>query len=179
MARNSTNYGAFVPTTQVWDTTEIQNIDVTKPEFKELLVRLYQNLNTMALNLNIKESAFYTDQEFVTGQQFPPSSVDSKSQSSINQRQSYRKMINFGALPNSATKTVAHDININTGFSFTRIYGTSSDKTGLIFIPLPYSSSVLANNIELWVDSTNVNISTSADYSAYTVTYIVLEYLKS
>ena len=66
----SSSSGTFIPTTQVWDVTEIKEVDVTKPEFKELLVRMYQNLNTMALTINNKESSFYDTQETVKGQAF-------------------------------------------------------------------------------------------------------------
>jgi hypothetical protein len=40
MAQNVTS-GIFVPTTNVWDVSQIYEIDVTSPQFKELLVRLY------------------------------------------------------------------------------------------------------------------------------------------
>ena len=41
-------HGAYAPTTFIWDVEQLQHIEVTSPEFKELLVRLYQNLNLMA-----------------------------------------------------------------------------------------------------------------------------------
>jgi hypothetical protein len=47
------------------------------------------------------------------------------------------------------------------------------------YIPLPYASPTLVNNIQLSVDATNVTITTGIDYSAYTVTYVILEYIKS
>ena len=51
--------GAFVPTTFILDVAKIQEVNVNSEEFKELLVRLYQNLNRMSLVLNVKESAYY------------------------------------------------------------------------------------------------------------------------
>jgi hypothetical protein len=179
MPGNSNNYGAFIPTTQVWDVSEIYQTEVTSPAFKELLVRLYQNLNNISMNLNIKSSGFYHTDEFVTGDQFPPSSIDSANQSSVNQRQVYRKLINFGALPNTGIKSVVHGLTITPSISFTRIYGASSDSAGLLYLPLPYASATAADVIELWVDATNVNILTTSDQSAYTITYVILEYLKN
>lgn len=167
--------GAFVPTTFVWDAGELQDIDVKSEKFKELLVRLYQNLNLMQLNLNIKDSAYYDTNEFVNGQLFPPSSSTPSSETSaINRRQVFRKMIDFGALPNTGTKNVAHGIDITTGFSFTRIYGCASDTTNLLYTPIPNANS----DIRITLTATNVVLTTSANYSSYDTTYVVLEYLK-
>jgi hypothetical protein len=181
MAQIST--GTFIPTTQVWDVSEIKNIDVTKPEFKELLVRLYQNLNSMAVAINNKESSFYDVQETVKGQSFfaNPSATTAHPES----RQTYNKLINFGALPNTGTKTYPHGISIKRGYTFTRIYGCATQQTNtnpvLAFesVPLPYSSPVLADNIALYVDATTVGVITGANWSTYTDTYIILEYLKN
>lgn len=169
------NTGAFVPTTFVWDYAELQEVDVRSDKFKELLVRLYENLNLMQLNLNIKDSAYYDTNEFVNGQLFPPSSsAPSTSTQAINRRQVFRKMIDFGALPNTATKNVAHEIDITTGFSFTRIYGCASDTTNLLYTPIPNANT----DIRITLTATNVVITTSANYSAYDTTYVVVEYLK-
>jgi len=185
MARSSS--GTFIPTTQVWDVTELKDVDVTKPEFKELLVRMYQNLNTMALSINNKESAYYDTSETVKGQSFfPNTTLDSLSASIPEHRQVYNKVINFGALPATATKSIGHGIDVKHGFTFTRIYGCSTRQentnpaVAFSAIPLPFvDPGVLANGILLSVSATNVIVTTAADYSAYDKTYIVLEYIKS
>ena len=64
--------GLYVPTTDVWEVSRIQDIDVNSEEFKLLLVRLYQNINVIALALNQKDSAIYYPSEFVDGQTFFP-----------------------------------------------------------------------------------------------------------
>ena len=38
------NSGSYIGTTQVWDVSQIYDIEVNSPEFKELIVRLYQNI---------------------------------------------------------------------------------------------------------------------------------------
>lgn len=173
------NSGLFIPSTQVWDVDEINRVDVQSKEFKELLVRLYQNLNRMAVAVNLKDSAIYDTSEFVNGQTFFPNpTLTSASATTPVMRQVYRFVVNFGALPNAATKNVAHRLTINGAYTFTRIYGTASDPVGSTYIPLPYAASVLNDNIELYVDGTNVSITTAADYSAYTACYVVLEYIK-
>lgn len=175
------NVGAFVPTTNVWDVSELYSVDVKSPEFKELLVRLYQNINNIALVLNIKDSGYYTnEEEFVNSQlYFPDPDLSSESSSMPTFRQVYRKVINFGVLPNvSSTKAVPHNINITDSFSFTRIYATASDQTGLTYLPIPYVSYTPNADIELFVDATDVNITVGMDRSNYTKVYVVLEYLK-
>lgn len=178
-SQNGSNVGAFVPTTNVWDVGQLHDVDVTSPAFKELLVRLYQNINAIALALNIKDSGYYVTEEFVNGQvYFPNPSLSSQTSSKPVLRQVYRRVVNFGALPNTASKTVAHNLSITNGYTFTRIYGAASNTTGTTYIPLPYSSPVLANNIELSVDATNVTITTGSNRTSFTTTYVVLEYIK-
>lgn len=187
MANNIRNVGAFVPTTNVWDVQEVYNVDVTSPEFKELLVRLYQNLNNMSLSLNIRDAGYYVQTEFVNGQlYFADPTLNSLTPQQPIFRQVYRTTINFGALPNAGTKQVPHNIDspstpipAGSAITFTRIYGSSTDPIAQSYIPLPYASTVLANNIELFVDNEFVNVTTAVNYSAYTFTYIVVEYIKS
>ena len=173
--------GAFLGTTQEWDVSEIYSTEVTSPEFKELLVRLYQNLNNMALMINIKDTGYYDTSEFVTGQQFFPSTVDvdSTATASAPFRQVYRKVINFGALPNTAAKNVAHGITCNTSTQFTRIYGVANKLAApLSYLPIPYTAALAVNMIELSVDATNVTITTGINRAAYTNCYVVVEFLK-
>jgi len=171
--------GWQIPTSQVWDVTQIYETDVTKPEFKELLVRMYQQLNTMAMAVNGRDAGVYTTDEFVNGQTFfPTPGLTSASATKPTQRQVYRKVINFGALPNVGTKTVTHGLDMKSTWTVTRLYGAATDPATPKWIPLPYSTNTAGANIELFVDGTNVTVTTAADYSAYTVTYIVSEYLK-
>ncbi len=176
---NPQSYGSFVPTTNIWDVaSEIMSADVNSPEFKELLIRLYQNINLIAINVNLRDAGYYDTTEFINGQLFfPNTTLSSSSTTNPEFRQVFRKVVNFGALPNTATKSVAHGIPINTSYTFTRIYGAASDTTGLTYIPLPYASPVLVNNIELTVDVANVNVTTGSNRTSYNVAYIVLEYL--
>ena len=169
-----------VPTTNIWDIGQIQEVDVNSDEFKELLVRLYQNVNNIALAVNAKDTGFYDVNEYLNSQvYFPNPATNSGTNSASDWRSVSRKVINFGALPNAAVKTVAHGITFTTACSATRIYGAATDPVNRLYIPLPYSSGTLNKNIELSLDATNVIITTSIDYSAYTLTYIVIEFLQS
>lgn len=178
------NSGAYLQTTNAFDIAPLQDVNVTSPEFKELLVKLYQSLNNMALLLNMKDTGFYvTDREFVCGQSwFPNPALSSKTPATPTFRNAYRKVINFGTLPNNGVPvTKAHGITCTTNTSFTRIYAVATDPVNKVYKPIPYASAAdVAHNIELSVDATNVTITSGgADYSAFTICYVVLEYLKS
>jgi hypothetical protein len=174
MASDRRLTGLFVPTTEIYDAIQLlEQYEVTSPEFKELIIRLYQNTNRIAESLNLKDSGIYDTEEFVNGQTwFTNTAVTNQAQPF---RQVLRKVINFGTLPNTGTTSVAHGIAPTTSYQFTRIYGCSTDPAGQNYIPLPYAGA--ANSIELNADATNVNITTTTNRTAFTTTFVVLEYL--
>lgn len=172
--------GLFLPTTDVFDTQIIYELDINSTEFKEFLVRLRQSVNDIALAVNLKDSAMYFEQEFVNGQiLFPNPALDSTTSAAPDPRQVFRFVMNFGALPNTGTKSVAHNLAPDANWSVTRLYAAATDPVALSYIPIPYASPVLANNIELNVDATNVNITTGSNRSNYTICYVIWEYIKS
>lgn len=172
--------GSFIGTTNVWDVSELYSADVNSDQFKELLVRLYQNVNNMALNLNIKETGYYPLTEFMTGQlYFPNNSLNPNTATTPTFRQVYRTTINFGALPNAGAKSVVHNIQVDQGFTATHIYGAATNTAATNMIPLPYSSPTLNKNIQVDVGATTITITTGIDYTDYINTYCVIEYIKS
>jgi len=176
---NQAEPGAFVPLTDVFDSQRIYDLDVDSDEFKEFLVRLRQSVNDIAMVLNVKDTGYYYPVEFVNGQAyFPDPALSSTTTQNPIPRQVFRKVINFGALPNSSTKNVAHEIDITSGFIFTRIYATATDP-GTSFIPIPYLPIPVSGRITLSVDTTNVIITTNSNRTNYTICYVVLEYIKS
>lgn len=178
------NVGSFVPTTNIWDVQQIYSTDVNSAEFKELLVRLYQNINNISMALNIKDVGYYPIEEFLNGQLFFPSpNLDPNTTEGTPFRQVFRTVVDFGTLSNNGVTSIPHNINIDTitpsEYSFTRIYGAASKPDQTSFIPIPYSSTILAENISLSVTNTDIVITTAQDYSDYTICYIIVEYIKS
>lgn len=170
--------GNLIQTTFVWNAQEVQSLEINK-DLKRLLVQLYQNLNNVVLALNSKDTGIYNEQEFLTGQTFFSNpALSSTTSQSPTERQVFRKVINFGALPDSTNKPVAHNISLLPGYSFTRIYGTATTPTSS-FIPLPYSSPTALNeNISLEITATDIIITTGIDRRAYTTCYVIAEYIK-
>lgn len=87
----------------------------------------------------------------------------------------YRKIIDYGTLPNTTTRTLEH--NISNVDIFTKVEGIAND--GITFLPLPYAHSNVAFNVVLNTTKTYVSIATNSDRTTYTKTYITLEYTKT
>lgn len=122
--------------------------------------------------VNEREIAQYVPDEVLTGQRWFTSGDPNTF------RYTYRTVVDFGALPNATTKSVAHNIAfVGTSAVFTRILGAATDTATQTYLPLPYVELTSGNHIEVNVDATNVNIVTNFNYSAYTG-LIVLEYIK-
>lgn len=172
------NFGSFVPTTNIWDIQQLQQLDID-PQLKELLVRLYQNVNTISLSLNTRDAGYYVQEEFINGQIFFPNpALSSSTPQSPTMRQVYRLVIDTGTLPNAATSTIPLPITLGPTYTMTRIYGAATD-LNTSFIPLPYASPVAGDDILLRATTTDIIIQTAIDYTAYTTSYVVIEYIKN
>lgn len=166
------NTGQFVSTTSIFDVGRVAQVDVTSDEFKDLLVRLYQQVNNLAVSSNSKKSGYYIEEEFLTSAlYFNPNSSDP-----LQLRPEFRKTFNIGALPAGVTNT-AHNLTITNTWQFTHIYGAASDNVGFNYYPIPFASAGGAANIELRVDAVNIIITNNSGI-AFTSCIITLEYLK-
>lgn len=113
-------------------------------------------------NLNaIQEISVYSTNELVIGKW-------------IDGKPLYRKVLSFGALPNNSTKSVAH--NVSNLKRIVKLEGFAGSSQNLGGITLPHAT---ATPIALYADTTNVNVKTSSDATAYTKTYIYIYYTKS
>lgn len=98
----------------------------------------------------------------------------------INNKPIYRKVVNFGTLPNTAEKSVSHNIN-NFNFA-TKIDGIAYNNDGRTF-PLPalsfgISSGSITPSIYIFADKNNITIGTGVDRTAYSG-YVIIEYTKT
>lgn len=137
------------------------------PAEGEFLQRELNNSYTDISNaVNARDIAIYSQSTTSTGQRFD-FIPDDQSQESM------RKVILFGAIPAGNTQVLPHGL---TGFTtFTRIYGVA--QTATLWRPLPYASSVAANNVELFVDFTNITIINGAAAPAIVSAIVVVEFI--
>ncbi len=165
------NTGSYVPTTNVWDVSRLYEVEVNSPEFKELLVRLYQNVNNIAIALNTKSTGYYINEEFVSGKLFfNPASNDP-----LLLRPGFIKTINTGALGAGIT-TTNHDIAVTNTFKWMFISGAATDTGTLVGYPLPFAGAA-GNNIEVSVTATQVLINNNSGVT-FTDSQVTLEYCK-
>lgn len=179
------NVGLFIDTTQIWD--EYLQAAQGDIDSRELFLRLYQNINKIAIALNLKDSGLYSQTEFVNGQQWCPineitnfvGTVGSASnQLNAEPRQVYRKIVFCGALLNAAAKTIAHGIEVTDTTKFVRIYGaanTINTAVNKLYKPIPCTG---VNPIDLLVNQTSIILTTTTNLTAFNEVWVVLEYLK-
>ncbi len=147
----------------------------------------------IADQVNIREVALYEPStgsfplKTLTGQRWW--GIDS-SLTITNQRKrySYRSVVDFGDLPDTAPKSVLHGISVAPssagllGTIFTRIYGTATHPTNthpaIKAIPIPFvNSATPGDDVELRVTDTSVVIeTTTASFAGFINCYVVLEY---
>ena len=143
---------------------------VLRTSFRSLMNKIISICNLADANLNAINglSWDYSETEQLTGKKW------------IDGKIIYSKYVDFGALPNSTTKSVAH--GIVTISSFTHVEGffhaTSLADLGKGVRPLPYVSTAKSTDIQLNNDQANINITTAADYSGWSA-YVILEYTKA
>lgn len=99
----------------------------------------------------------------------------------IDGRTIYQKTVDCGTLPNNTDKNVAHGIS-NLDYVI-HCYGVAkrpaAGSTVMNNLLLPYSHQTSANNIALSVNSTNITIRTGNDRTAFTSSYVTIEYVKA
>lgn len=97
----------------------------------------------------------------------------------INNKTIYRKVINFGSLPNATKKEVEH--NISNLEQFIKIEGIAIRQDDTKFsqaLPLVYKNTENAYDTALGVDTSVVGIQTDQDRSMFNG-YVILEYIKT
>jgi hypothetical protein len=89
----------------------------------------------------------------------------------------YRKTINFGKLPDTSAKSVAHNITNLDHFVKVEAVAWTSSKAAA---HLPFASPILLGGaISLLATSTGIDISTGADRQEFANCYVTLWYTKT
>lgn len=91
----------------------------------------------------------------------------------------YRKVINFGALPNNTVKSVNH--NISDLLQIIKIETIGYDPANVRWIPIPFvpvASMYSSTSSNIRINATTVDIYASSNWTTFTA-YVILEYTKS
>lgn len=129
-------------------------------KFREVLT---DYIKRMVQAVNDKEISYHVLTETFSGKKYFEPDNNNRF------RYVFRKVIEFGSLPNTTSKSVNHGITTTSSTVFTAIYGTAS---------IPGSQAIPLSNVEVVVDETQITITTSSDLSAYTETLVILEYIR-
>ncbi len=165
------NTGLFIPTTSVWDVSRLYDVEVGSEEFKELLVRLYQNVNNIAIVLNAKCSGYYINEEFVNGKLY----FNPNDNNVMELRPGFQKTINTGALGAGVT-AVNHGITVTNTFKWMFISGAATNTGTLVGYPITFAGAA-GNNIEVRTTATQVIINNGSGVT-FTDSQVTLEYVK-
>lgn len=96
----------------------------------------------------------------------------------IDDRDVYEKVVNFGALPNATTKSVAHGItDLDYCISVSAVASNSEHSNFVLPLVQPETTAI-PSQIGITLNATNINIYSGADRSGYTSCYVVLRYVK-
>lgn len=132
-------------------------------EWAENIPVTANNLNEMQNTINGNIIDYYSTNEIKTNKVW------------INNKSIYRRVYEFGALPNSTNKNI--DSNLSN-IKIVNIYGFAV-ATNNTTIHLPYAATALANNVSLSFSFDNkIVIETGTNRSEYTG-YVILEYTKN
>lgn len=153
--------------------------DVIPEKWEDARPFVVEQLRKISNAVNIREIGWFLDEELLSGKAFIPGTNNAMDGGTSQQyRQVLRKVINFGALPNAGTKSVAHNIVFDTNFTLVFLGAYATNPTNLQAIPIPFASPTLNQNILIYIDSNNVNITTVLNYSIYTRCFVILEYMQ-
>lgn len=170
------------------------------PDVSDYITATVDNLENYYSKLEIDNKEFLTSipNEYITEEElesknyitenYVDEKIDKSTTYSINEqaigvwidgKTIYRKVINFGALPNATKKDVAH--NISNLEQFTKVEGIATRQDDTKFtqpLPLVYKEIESNYNSSLGVDIQIVSIQTDEDRSMFNG-YVILEYTKT
>lgn len=134
---------------------------------KELRFAINDLYQDIASTVNTKVGGLYVPIEKLTSAQY-----FTAGNPQLN-RAVYRMTVDFGALPNTGAKSVPHGIiGWDSNFRLVDCYGAANDPVAIQGIPLSN------DGISILVDATNVTVTTTADFNAFTECTIVIEFTK-
>lgn len=133
---------------------------ITAKNFKEFYDKIFPYLNGGLARYN------YSTDEQVVG-------------TWIDGKPLYQKTVDCGALPNNATKEVDHNIsNLERVININGYAMASNISNGYVTLPLVMANNV-GSQIMLLANATKIRIGTKTDQTAYTESYVTLQYTKT
>lgn len=167
----TTNDSAKYLVVYCWRDGETNTFDEVKASLqieKNSTATTYEPYITPSINIDGNEIYSKASNEYTTSEQVIGRWINSKP--------IYRKVVEFGTLPNTSTKNVAHNIsNVDRWVNVSAI----AENVAKGCLPIPYVSSPITNGVALALTSTNITITTYSDRTYFDSCYVILEYTKT
>jgi len=128
-----------------------------------LLDNLYKKTNELVNIINVKKTGIYGDVEALTSQKWLFDSTPTQF------KEVFWITVECGTLPNTGTTNTAHNLAMTTNWEIANFYGVAKDPTAVNWIKIDHLIDI---------DATNINITTTSDLTAYTVSRVTIEYVK-
>ncbi len=153
--------------------------DAAPDKWEDARPFIVEQLKRLANAVNVREIGFFLDEELLSGKAFIPTVAQLADSGNSQQfRSILRKVIDFGALPNTATKSVPHGIVFDNNFTLIQLWASATDPTNFIAIPIPFDSAGAAQGIQITMDAMNINIKTQSNRSTFTRCFVFIEYIQ-
>lgn len=166
--------GSFVPRYTVFD---ISNAGRSK-DMKQLLVHLMLRMNDFADAINIRRSGAYEMEEFGNGEVFAPVQSGTNPAARPVHQQTYFA----GPLANAGALSIAHGINWTATTTLVGLEAWATDTSNVYSIALPHvdvSSTPVTGDIEIYVDGTNIVITSAGDATSFNTVVVTLRWLQN
>ena len=162
--------GYFLPTTTIFDSSQINSLPGESDQLKNLLVIMYQTINQISKATNAKYTGIYTQQEFVNGKTyFNPVTNE------INQPQRSNFSMTYLVSVPPGTTPFPHGLPLTSAWAFTGLEGFANDTTDLLYYPFGSGNtgqiSIMVNDIDFVITNSTAN--------TFDTTYVTLFYLKN
>lgn len=153
--------------------------DAVPEDWEKARPFLVEQLKAISNAVNAREIGFFLDEELLSGKQFIPS-INNPTGEQQQFRSVLRKVIDFGTLPNTTTKSVPHGITVDSNFTLVCLYGAATDPVRLVSFPIPFVEVKVPAllGIQLEMNATNVQITTGSDRTNFTRCFITIEYMQ-
>lgn len=161
---DSQTYESFVPV-----------YDAIPEKWEDARDFLVEHLKKISNAVNIREIGWFLDEELLSGKTLFPGMNVQGNESPLQNRQILRQCYNFGALPNTTTKSIAHNVTVDANFTLIALYAGAYDPVHFIGLSIPFASTA-GVPVQIDMDVANINIHTLGNFSNYSNTIIVMEY---
>lgn len=176
----------FIPTSQIWDVSEILSNNTISPEMKKVFVKMYQKLSEMAMAVNNKSSGIHDLQEQPTGKIFfPKPGLTSASGQTPVARGSISKNFVWAdatgtpkSLPNATTDTMAHGITFDANTILINVWAAATDHIHGMYVRIPHVDCA-KGTIGIWATNTDIVIDCCGfDGTDFTDVYVGIEFIR-